>query len=380
MPSTSTSHTIHPVIIIIAYNRTSSLQRLLEMVFDAVYYTEVDLVISIDKSDNEEIIPLASAFDWQYGKKRIITHQKNMGLKKHVLSCGDLTEKYGAVIILEDDLLVSKDFYQYAQKAISYYQAESKVAGISLYSPRITESSLSPFDALNNGMDTYFMSLPASWGQAWTAGQWMEFKRWLENWDNEFKHIPTYIRYWSAHSWKKIFVEYLLEKNKYFVYPRDSYTTNPGEIGTNYSSKVEFFKTPLSLMKDNISFADVENKAMIYDASFEIDPDILKRNNSKLSTYDFSVDLHGGKTPEEISTEYVLTTQKCTRSILTFSNQLFPLETNIINDEKGSGISLCKTKDMKFGCIYRLQNRLRPYYYTRSKLRNKLNLMFFQKK
>jgi hypothetical protein len=380
MPNTSTSHIIHPVIIIIAYNRTQSLKRLLDMVSAAVYHTAVDLVISIDKSDNEEIIPLAETFDWQYGKKRIIAHQKNLGLKKHVLSCGDLTETYGAVIMLEDDLLVSKDFYQYAQKAVSYYQDEPKVAGISLYSPRITESSLSSFDTLNDGMDTYFMSLPSSWGQAWTAKQWGEFKHWLENWDNEFRHIPTYIRYWSAHSWKKIFVKYLLERNKYFVYPKDSYTTNPGEIGTNYSSKVEFFKTSLSLMKDDIVLADYGERAMVYDASFELHRDILKRSNSKLSIYDFSVDLHGSKTPEEISTEFILTTQKCTRPILTFSNRLFPLEMNIIDDEKGRGISLCKTKDMKFGWIYRLQNRLRPYYYTRSKFRNKLNLMFFQKK
>lgn len=375
-----TPHTIHPAIVIIAYNRTQSLQRLLTMVADGVYYSEVDLIISIDKSNNEEVLLLADSFDWQHGEKRIIAHEKNLGLKKHILSSGDLTKEYDAVVMLEDDLLVSKDFYQYAKKAINYYQHEPRVAGVSLYSCQITESSLSRFEAIDTKEDTYFMSLPSSWGQAWTAKQWTEFKQWLETWDKKFKHIPTYIQYWSTHSWKKIFTEYLLEQNKYFVYPKSSYTTNPGEIGTNYNSKIEFYKTPLSLMKEYISMADLGHGAMVYDASFEIHSNILKKENPKLEAYDFSVDLHAGKTPEEIPTEYVLTTQKCVRPILTFSNSLFPLEMNIMNNKEGRGISLCKRKDMRFGWIYRLQNKFRPYYYTRAKFRNKLNLMFFQKK
>src|SRR5687768_8098504 len=102
-----------PAIVITAYNRPEGLSRLLKSVADASYDSNnVTLVISIDKSDSNKVYELADSFEWKYGQKKVIKHNEHLGLKEHILRCGDLTDQYGSIILLEDDLIVSPWFYK----------------------------------------------------------------------------------------------------------------------------------------------------------------------------------------------------------------------------------------------------------------------------
>ena len=99
-------------IVVVAYNRPDSLNRLLDSLTKVNYEGHnVPLIISIDYSGKDDVYLAAEAFEWKFGEKKIIRHPENLGLKKHVLSCGDLVKDYDAVIILEDDLLVSPGMY-----------------------------------------------------------------------------------------------------------------------------------------------------------------------------------------------------------------------------------------------------------------------------
>jgi hypothetical protein len=171
-----------PVIIIPAYNRPNALRRLLNSI-SIVKGIGKDtlLIISIDHAiDNQDVIEIANSYEWE-GKKVVIVHEENMGLRGHILWCGDQTEKYGAVIILEDDLLVSPLFYSFAQKALSFYSEDAKSGGISLYSYNYCESVNLPFYLLKGSSDVYFMQYASSWGQAWTWDQWAYFKNWYKH-------------------------------------------------------------------------------------------------------------------------------------------------------------------------------------------------------
>ena len=120
-------------VIVVGYNRPDSLGRILGSLKLAEYGGEqVPLVISIDHSGNEEVIRIAEEFSWPYGTKRVIAHKKRLGLRRHIISCGDLTGEYGAVMILEDDLYVSPDFYRYASQTLERYGEDFRIAGISL--------------------------------------------------------------------------------------------------------------------------------------------------------------------------------------------------------------------------------------------------------
>ena len=128
-------------IVIVGYNRLDSIVRLLNSLLNAEYYDmDVPLVISIDASNNEDLYTYARTFVWPFGEKHVIIHKKRLGLREHIFSCGDLTEYFKGIILLEDDIYVSAHFYKYALEACNYYDEDDKVACIALYSKNINES------------------------------------------------------------------------------------------------------------------------------------------------------------------------------------------------------------------------------------------------
>ena len=165
---------IQPAIISVAYNRPHSLNRLLGSLKRANYAgaKDVTLIISIDKSNNDNVYAVASDFEWPHGEKKIIRHEQNIGLRKHIISCGDLSDVYGSVIIFEDDMYVGPGFYSFARQALEKYINDPKIAGISLYSYTHNEFARAPFMPVADGFDAYFMQVPSSYGQIWTQKQW----------------------------------------------------------------------------------------------------------------------------------------------------------------------------------------------------------------
>lgn len=235
-----------PAIVIAAYNRPQALQGLLDSLLQAQYpASEVPLVISIDGGGGEAVIAIAEAFDWPNGIKIIIKHPKRLGLKAHMLYCGGMAQQYESQILLEDDLEVAPGFYQFAQTALQHYQEDS-VAGISLYSYQISEASYEPFMPDTAGLDAYLMQFPSSWGLAFTAAQWQGFTHWLQaNPNSNNSKLPAFVQRWGAQSWKKLFVQYLLATDGYFLYPRVSFATNKGYAGAHFAQQLTLFDVPL---------------------------------------------------------------------------------------------------------------------------------------
>lgn len=334
-----------PAIIVIAYNRDACLQRLLSSLARANYPTNnITLVISIDKSDNNSVKEVAEQFNWPHGAKEVILHEQRLGLKKHVLSCGALSEKYGAVILLEDDLIVSPYFYSYATRALSYYSNDPLIAGISLYSYRVTENGFRPFFCVDDGKDMYYMQLPSSWGQAFTQVQWRTFNQWYSKNNNRAaSNLPEHIQQWSQSSWKKHFVQYMIENNLFFVYPRVSLSTNFSEPGVN-SVQRGLFQVELADAERSWTFNRFSESQSVYDCSFEIAPDSLKTLLPELSAYDFECDLYGTKNMEDVSRPYLLSSKQCSEPIATFGNDLISAVQNIRYRCAGSFYSLAPTQ------------------------------------
>ncbi len=130
-----TTDTLLPAIVIPCFERPDSLERLLSSLSRAKFPSrqQVSLVFSVDHSGSRAVSDIASAYDWRYGEKRVVCHPRRLGLRENVLWCGDQTEELGAVIVLEDDLIVSPNFYTYAVEASLAYRDHSEIAGVSLY-------------------------------------------------------------------------------------------------------------------------------------------------------------------------------------------------------------------------------------------------------
>ena len=61
-----------PVIVIVAYNRVHTLQRILSSVNRAVCPQGTKLIISIDNNgENQEVASIANKYNWKYGERRL---------------------------------------------------------------------------------------------------------------------------------------------------------------------------------------------------------------------------------------------------------------------------------------------------------------------
>lgn len=322
-------------VVVVGYNRPDSLLRLLSSVANANYGSNVTipLVISIDYSGSNDCKHIADAFDWKYGDKTIIHHPQNLGLKKHILSCGDLTVDYDAVIVLEDDLIVSSFFYDYAQQAFAYYQADDRIAGIALYHNMFNEVAYCPFEAIHDGYDNYFMQVPCSWGQLWTKRQWTGFVNYVAalNDAHVFDYLPATVQEWpTASSWKKLFYSYMLQTGKYFVYPRIGLSTNFGDAGQHLTSSETAFQTALLLAKKAFQFSTIDESLSLYDGFFE--PAGIVYNKLVDPQKQVSFDLNGTKPLSSVTTKYLISSKKCSQPLQQFAVACYPYENNVLLD------------------------------------------------
>ncbi|HXH18619.1 MAG TPA: hypothetical protein VNJ07_06005 [Chitinophagales bacterium] len=337
-----------PAIVIAVYNRDYALRRLLENLEKAIYPdTPVPLVISIDKSENESVHKTALDFHWSHGEKSIIRHERHLGLKQHILSCGDLTQHYGSIILFEDDIYASGYFYDYAVQALRFYAGDARIAGISLYGYDIAENGFGPFAAIDDGYDVYFMQVASSWGQAWTKAQWQSFRKWLEE-NPEVKReefLPAYLSNWTEYSWKKHFVRYLHASNKFFVFPHRSFTTNFDDPGATASRK-GLFQVPIAEGGNGYKFSELDDSKSVYDANFEMRADCLKKWCPFLNPFDFTVDLYGTVPLADCTTPHLLTVKEAKDEIFAFSMEMFPPLLNVINNLRGEQIKLVKKENI----------------------------------
>ncbi len=241
-------------ICLIAYNRIDSLRRLLNSLDNALYPCNVKLYISVDKSDTNAIEECAKNYQWKFGEKEVIIHEKNLGLRKHVLRCGNLLQEHDALIVLEDDVFVAPGFMLFAQAAVKEFANNKEIAGISLYGFFINYHSCQPFIPVKENSDVFLMQNAQSWGQVWMKDQWNEFRRWYDKNCDDFgqmPHLPKSICGWSNKSWLKYHTRYCIENNKYFVYPYTSYTTCFSEVGEHIKESTPIVQTPLSLATES---------------------------------------------------------------------------------------------------------------------------------
>ncbi|MDM0948410.1 hypothetical protein QTI79_04160 [Clostridium perfringens] len=332
-------------IVVIGYNRPNSMQRLLNSLKVAEYYLDdVPLIISIDNSGSNNVKEVAEKFIWPYGKKTIKTYNKRLGLKKHILECGKYTLSYKNIIVLEDDIYVSPVFYKFAKEAVEFYKNNKQIAGISLYSHACNVVCNRPFSPIADRYDTYFMKFAQSWGQVWMKESWNEFINWLNSEDSQknlSNEVPESINNWPETSWLKYHIKYLVDKNKYFVYPRKSLTTNFTDIGQHAKLKSTAYQVEIELDSfKKFYFAPFDSFSVKYDVYFE-NEDIYKK--LKLEKNDLCVDFYGAK-KNKTNCRYWLTTNKENYKIIKkYSLSLRPQDLNVLENINGNDIFLYDT-------------------------------------
>lgn len=333
-------------IIVITYNRPDSLKRILDSINHAVYPPQnIPLIISIDYSNSmnhDNVVDIANRFEWKYGSKEVINHQSNLGLKKHIITCGNLSDQYDAIIMLEDDIFVSPQYYNYAEQMLIKYKSESYISGISLYKHEKNPNISQPFSPIKNQYDVFFIQYAQSWGQCWSKEMWSSFYCWYEThqeWDPTDLRIPSFVRNWPASSWLKYFIKYTILTDKYFVYPYTSLSTNFGDSGTHNQQSNNSFQVNLNISHNLYRTPDFE-QAIIYDSFFEIKSISIFDN---IDDKNICIDLYNTKNNLDNKKFWLTTKILPFKIISSYGLDIKPIELNILLDNKGTEIYLYDT-------------------------------------
>jgi len=335
-----------PAIIVVAYNRLKPLERLLKSIQEAVYsHDNITLIISIDyEKHNDNVVEIADKFQWNYGSKLVKRHSCNLGLKKHIIECGDYTNEYGSIILLEDDLYVSPYYYEYAEKALTRYGEDERIAGIALYSHEWNGYANREFMPIYNGYDVYFGQFSVTWGQAWTKKQWKLFKDFFNNnkiLEDDFQ-IPGGIWKWKK-SWSKFFVYYIKHYNKYFVMPFQAMSTCFSEPGVHSGMIDTRHQVNISMGKRDWRFPDFEC-GLHYNLFFE-NEDLYNKLPGGIDRKELCIDLYGIQNKFYKCYRYVVSPHILNQKIVkSYGMEMRPLDLNIWCEIEGKHIFLYDMK------------------------------------
>ena len=150
------------------YNRLEHTKRVIEALQKNVLASESDLIIFSDgpkhEKDVKKIDEVRKYLKTIDGFKSIEIFEKenNLGLSNSIISgVTEVVNRYGKIIVLEDDLVVSPYFLEFMNNALVKYENEEKVISIHGYI----------YPIKNKLPETFFIKGADCWGWAtWKRG------------------------------------------------------------------------------------------------------------------------------------------------------------------------------------------------------------------
>ncbi|MCX6180744.1 MAG: glycosyltransferase family 2 protein [Bacteroidetes bacterium] len=160
-------------IVLFVYNRPNHVKRTLESLTENVLANESELIVYSDGPKNsnntEEVTAIKAVRDLVQSKSwcksvKLICDNENKGLRASIVDgVTETLRQYDRVIVLEDDLVLSRNFLTYMNESLQMYEDKKKVMHISGYSMTMDKRGLP---------DTYFLSLTCTWGWATWSDRW----------------------------------------------------------------------------------------------------------------------------------------------------------------------------------------------------------------
>ena len=344
----------NPAIVVMAYNRPAAVARLLHSLATATIAPDTPLIISLDNSPTQpEVRRLVEAFAWPHGPKHIQAWARHLGLVEHYLACGDLTATYGAIVLLEDDLVVARPFQQFARQALARYQVDPTIAGISLNALWFNGYTHYRFTPLLDAGDTFFLQVPWYQGQVLWPEAWQPFRAWLAAGHGAIAPldpIHPVFQTFAEDEWFPAYTKYLATTGRYFVFPRHSFCTNFGDAGTHFSRATPFFQVPLQQHKNEFVLLEMAASIAIYDSFFELAPTVLKRLAPHLQELDLTLDVHVTKPAHLLQTEWVVTCQPAQQTLYSVTLQQRPIEANLFEValmQMGAGLAVARQETVR---------------------------------
>jgi glycosyltransferase involved in cell wall biosynthesis len=228
---------------------------------------------------------LVHSIDW--AKPKIIERTENLGLARNIVSAVDYVfERYDRLILLEDDCVPQRYFFDFIHSCLEKYENNQRVFGISGYTVQIPDKMRSEYP-----YDLYFCPRIGSWGWATWKREWQHYKEDLcelveiadeKNIDltQGGTDIPIFIENFLKGQLKDVWtLNWVLSvyvNNGVYIYPTRSHIRNIGMDSTGlHCCKTTVYDTPVSQQKPN-SYPDnvfLDQKIMAnFRGYYDIDP------------------------------------------------------------------------------------------------------------
>jgi hypothetical protein len=269
-------------IIIFTYNRPHHTRKMLQALENAELAQDSEVFIFSDGAKNAQAIEHVNkvraiiAEPWNFKKITIIERDRNVGLAQNVISgVSEIIKQYGKVIVLEDDLEISKVGLQYFNDALIRYADEEKVMEISGY--------MYPVKNADKLQETFFFRVANSWGWATWGRAWSKYstdidelvadfdkdkiKRFsIDNTENFWKQVKEY-KAGKINSWAIRWYLTLFNHNGLALYPRESMIQNMGTDGSGTHSDTDTaYYVELSTKSISYFPKEIEENQQAYEA------------------------------------------------------------------------------------------------------------------
>ncbi len=231
-------------IVLFTYNRLDELKSTVSALQKNFLAAESELFVYSDGAKNKDTLQkvlkvreyLHSVKGFQ--KVHIVEQDKNLGLARSVIEgVSEVMDKYGRVIVIEDDLITSENFLCYMNQALEFYDTDERIFSISGFTMPL--KSLKNYDK-----DTYITLRPSSWGWATWKDQWDNIDWDVKDYD-EFIDDRVSVRKFNCggidltrmlkhymekknNSWAIRWTYAMHKGEKYSIYPKVSKVQNIG--------------------------------------------------------------------------------------------------------------------------------------------------------
>lgn len=240
-------------IIVFAFNRLDAIKSSITSLLGNKEAKESELYIFVDgaranKEGEYEKVEAVQNYVKGISGFKSVNHtfaNYNQGLGPSIIAgVSEVINKYGKAIVLEDDLIYTKNFLAFMNAGLERYEHEQKVFSICGYSNKVEP-------AKDYKYDTYFCTRSSSWGWATWADRWNSVDWALDNFEIYKKQSRAFCRWGGSDCWSMLqgwktgknsswairfcFAQFL--QNKLSIFPIRSLVNYKGNDGNGTNSK-----------------------------------------------------------------------------------------------------------------------------------------------
>ena len=256
-----------------AYNRPEHTRQALETLCKCDGALESELFIycdgpkrAIDEKAVKQVREIVKSYNW-CGAVQVVEHDVNLGLANSIIhGVSEIVNRYGRIIVLEDDLVLSPQFLNFMNDALDNYMDIQQVMHISGYM----------FPVRGKLPETFFYRATSCWGWATWKRAWdkfepdakkllAKFKEEKQRWEFDIKGTMQYYKMlagqtrnntdaWAARWYASVFLN-----NGLCLHPGISLVNNIGHDNTGlHCRSTDVYKVEIS--KERVSHFTMDIK------------------------------------------------------------------------------------------------------------------------